>query len=55
MNQVLLQAFDNTYTQNKTFSWANISSDQIWIDEVAGFLREINQEDALANIVNRED
>lgn len=55
MNQVLLQVFDNSYTSARTFSWASISSDQVWIDEVAGFLREINQEDALANIVNRED
>lgn len=55
MNQVLLQAFDNSYTSARTFSWASISSDEVWIDEVAGFLREINQEDILPNIVNRED
>ena len=56
MNQVLLQAFDNSpVTQATTFSWASITSDQIWIDEVREFMNKINRDDVLANIVNRED
>jgi hypothetical protein len=56
MNQVLLQAFDDSpFVNSRSSSWASITSDQMWVDEVAEFLRKINQQDKLDNIVNHED
>lgn len=56
MNEVLLQAFDESpITQTRSSSWASITSDQSWVDEVGEFLRKINQQDKLADIISRQD